>query len=109
MHPLRRTLPSMALAALVLAAVPASAQEGPAAFEKKCAMCHGKDGSGETPAGKALKARDLRLPEVQKQGDAELVAWVSAGRPGKMPAFKDTLTAKEIKAVVAHLRTLKKP
>lgn len=109
MHPLVRPLSAMALAALVLAAVPAPAQEGPAAFEKKCAMCHGKDGSGETPAGKALKARDLRLPEVQKQGDPELTAWISAGRPGKMPAFKDSLSPKEIKAVVAHLRTLKKP
>lgn len=97
-----------AMAALILGVVPVFAGEGQASFEKKCAMCHGKDGSGETASGRALKARDLRLPVVQKQGDAELAAWISAGSKGKMPPFKDSLTAAEIKNVVVYIRTLKK-
>jgi len=96
------------LASLILGAIPAFGSEGQAHFEKKCAMCHGKDGSGETATGKALKARDLRIPEVQKQGDTELAAWIAAGSKGKMPPFKDSLTASEIKNVVAYIRTLKK-
>ena len=98
-----------AMVGLVLAATPAFSDEGQANFEKKCAMCHSKDGSGDTATGKALKARDLRIPDVQKQTDAALAAWISAGSKGKMPPFKDSLTAAEIKGVVAHIRTLKKP
>jgi mono/diheme cytochrome c family protein len=101
-------IPAAVLTGLILGALPAYGEEGQAAFEKKCAMCHGKDGSGETASGKALKARDLRIAEVQKQNDAALAAWIAAGSKGKMPPFKDSLTAKEITTVVAYIRTLKK-
>jgi cytochrome c6 len=77
-----------------------------ATYKAKCASCHGADGSGGTAAGKALKARDLRSAEVQKQSDAQLYEIIAKGK-GKMPAFEKTLGADTCKALVAYVRTLK--
>jgi cytochrome c6 len=98
-----RTLVSTLLIAL---AVPAgAAATGAALFKVRCAPCHGPDGSAQTPAGKALKAADLRSPEVQKLTDAEIEKSLTEGK-GKMPASK--LRPDDMKAVIAFLRTLKK-
>ena len=97
------------LAALVLVvALPAFAAgpDGPALYKAKCAMCHGADGSGQTPVGKSMKVRDLRSAEIQKQTDIELTKLISGGK-GKMPAFGQKLTTAEIQSVIAHIRTLK--
>src|SRR5712691_10221178 len=50
----------------------AGAGDGAALFKAKCAACHAGDGSGNTPAGKNFKVRDLRSGEVQGQSDAQL-------------------------------------
>jgi mono/diheme cytochrome c family protein len=77
--------------------------------QKTCATCHGADGSGNTPAGKAMKARDLRAAEVQNKSDEELAATIADGR-GKMPAFKSSLSAAQIRELVTFIRGLaKKP
>jgi cytochrome c6 len=70
-------------------------------------MCHGVDGKGNTPAGKAMKARDLGSPEVQKQSDEALAAVIANGK-GSMPSFKGSLSAAQIKQLVAFIRTLKR-
>ena len=56
-----------------------AADSGPDTYKAKCAMCHGADGLGTTPAGK-----------------------------GKMPAYKGKLTDDQIKSAVAYIRTLEK-
>ena len=43
----------------------------PGIFKAKCASCHGPDGAGATAVGKAMKVRDLRSAEVQKQSDTD--------------------------------------
>jgi mono/diheme cytochrome c family protein len=83
------------------------AADGAAVYKAKCAMCHGSDGTGQTTMGKNLKLRDLGAAAVQGQTDAQLTAIVSDGK-NKMPAYKTKLSAEEIKAVVAHVRTFKK-
>jgi mono/diheme cytochrome c family protein len=84
------------------------AQNDPAAlFKSKCVMCHGEDGSGNTPSGKALKAKDLRSDEVQKNSDAELTEVVTKGR-NKMPAFGQKLKSDQIQQLVAYIRHLGK-
>ena len=77
-----------------------------ATYKAKCTMCHGASGAGDTPAGKAMKARDLRSPEVKKQTDDQLAAVIANGR-NKMPKFADKLSAAEIKALVQFIRALK--
>jgi cytochrome c6 len=76
-------------------------------FKANCTLCHGEDGSANTPTGKALKARDLRSDEVQKQTDAELAAVIAKGR-NKMPAFGSKFSQDMIKSLVAYIRTLPK-
>lgn len=76
--------------------------------EKACTTCHGADGAGKTPVGKSLKVRDLRSEDVQKQSDDELAAIIADGR-GKMPGYKSSLDAAQIKDVVAYIRSLAKP
>ncbi|HEU4889582.1 MAG TPA: cytochrome c [Thermoanaerobaculia bacterium] len=85
----------------------AFAADGAATYKAKCASCHGADGKGQSPMGKKMNLRDLGSPEVQKQTDKELYDWTADGK-GKMPAYKDKLSADEIKALVAHMRTFKK-
>src|SRR3954447_9650329 len=105
---MNRKLVVIVLTAAILLIVPAAfaAADGVALYKAKCASCHGADGSGQTAMGKAMKLRDLRSPEVQKQSDADLHKITADGK-GKMPAYKGKLTDDEIKALVAHMRTLK--
>jgi mono/diheme cytochrome c family protein len=76
-------------------------------FKTNCVLCHGANGSGATTAGKALKAKDLRSPEVQKQTNAALIEVISKGK-GKMPAFADRIEADDMKKLVAYVRQLAK-
>ncbi|MGB8801546.1 MAG: cytochrome c [Candidatus Acidiferrales bacterium] len=76
-------------------------------FKANCTLCHGEDGGANTPTGKALKAKDLRSDEVQKQTDAQLAAVISKGR-AKMPAFGSKFSPDLINALVAYIRQLPK-
>lgn len=101
-----RMILTAALATALL--LPAGLQAGgPETFKTKCASCHGADGAGQTVMGKKMGLRDLGSAEVQKQTDAQLTAIVADGK-GKMPAYGTKLSADEIKALVAHMRSLKK-
>src|SRR6059058_1605153 len=91
------------IAAPVFAADP----DGAALYKSKCAMCHGPDGSGQTPMGKSVKLRDLHSADVQKLTDAELSKVISDSK-GKMPPYKNKMSAAEINAVVAYLRPARK-
>lgn len=93
---------------LVVALAPiAFAADGTAIYKAKCASCHGADGKGQSPMGKKMNLRDLGSPEVQKQTDKELYDWTAIGK-GKMPGYKDKLSADEINALVKHMRAFKK-
>lgn len=99
------------LAGLALGLIlPAAAQaQGDAAkvFKTNCVLCHSANGSGDSTVGKALKAEDLRSPEVQKQTNAALIEVISKGRD-KMPAFADKIQPADIKKLVAYVRGLGK-
>jgi mono/diheme cytochrome c family protein len=103
-----RSIVILAALALILA-LPAMAagSDGAALYKTKCTSCHGADGSGQTPAGKSMKVRDLRSPEVQKQTDIQLTDVIAGGK-GKMQGYGKTLSTADIQALIAHIRTLKK-
>jgi len=95
---------------LIVVAVFAAAQgnqAGAALYKKSCAMCHGADGSGNSPMGQKMGVRDLKSADVQKQTDAQLTQMISKGK-GKMPAYGEKLKAEEIKDLVAYIRELGK-
>jgi cytochrome c6 len=94
---------------LLVCAIPAHAQDNAATlFKTKCAACHGPDGGGNTPTGKALGTADLRSDEVQKQTDAQLTDSTANGKGKKMPAYKGKLTDDQIKQLVGYIRELAK-
>lgn len=100
-----RTAVLMSFASFLSAAF---AQSGGAdLYKAKCVMCHGPDGSGATPAGKALKAASFKDAVLVKAADPELIAVATKGK-GKMPAYEGKLTDAQIKAVIAYVRTLQK-
>jgi mono/diheme cytochrome c family protein len=76
-------------------------------YKAKCAMCHGPDGKGETPAGKSMKAVSFAAPEVAKMSDEELEAVITKGK-NKMPAFEGKLKKEQIVELVAYIRELAK-
>jgi mono/diheme cytochrome c family protein len=106
---MKRTLRGLAIIALTGAFCPSllTAQDAAALFKSKCALCHGEDGSGNTPTGKALKAKDLRSDEVQKKSDAELTEVITKGR-NKMPPFGQKLKPEQIQQLVGYIRQLGK-
>ncbi|HMG33695.1 MAG TPA: cytochrome c [Blastocatellia bacterium] len=82
------------------------AADAAATFKSKCASCHGADGSGNTPAGKSLKLKDLRSAEVQGMSDDQLYQIIAKGKD-KMPPYEKSLGADTCKALVAYIRKLK--
>jgi len=94
--------------ALSLLFLPASrADDAAGLYKTKCAMCHGPDGKGDTPTGKAMKVTDLSSADIQKKTDAQLTESLTNGK-GKMTAFKGKLTDAQIKDLVAYVRELAK-
>jgi len=74
-------------------------------YKTNCVLCHAADGSGSTASGKAMKAKDLKSPEVQGKSDAELAEFITQGK-GKMPAFGKKLKPEDIKQLVAYTRDM---
>lgn len=112
MHRAKKTrlgIGTVALVALLgIAAVGARADEASEKLYKtKCAMCHSADGAGKTTIGTALKIRDLRSEDVQKQTDADLSRTIAKGK-NKMPAFDDKLKKEQIEQLVCYVRELGK-
>ena len=102
-----RLIPAVILCCLALSSA-MQAQSDPAKiFKTNCTLCHGADGSGDNPTGKAFHAKDLRSAEVQKQTDAELAELITKGR-GKMPAFGAKIKPDDVTKLVAYLRALPK-
>jgi cytochrome c6 len=94
--------------AIAACTLPTFAQNtGAATYSSKCQMCHGADGTGNTPAGKAMKAPSFLSPASVKESNADLIGVTKNGK-GKMPAYSGKLTDAEITAVIAHVRTLQK-
>jgi cytochrome c6 len=91
----------------VAAPLPAAAQQQTAedVYLDKCAVCHAKDGSGNTAKGRKVKAKDLRSAEVQKMSDADLTDAIANGKGKDMDGFKDELGMPMVKQLEAYVRT----
>ncbi len=94
-------------------AISARAADAKQNWDSHCAQCHGKDGHADTKIGKMLNAKDLTDSKVQAgftdaQAADAIKNGIKEGGKSKMKAFGDKLSADEITALVAYVRTLKK-
>jgi cytochrome c oxidase cbb3-type subunit 3 len=65
-------------------------------YMRNCAQCHGADAKGKN--GPRLVGTSLSLDEIEQT--------VTDGRQPKMPSFSKQLSATEVKAVSAYVRSL---
>src|SRR5580700_11476164 len=75
---------------LICAAAPQAAPDGPALFQKNCALCHKPDADNRTPTLQAIKS----VPNA---------AIVTALESGSMKAQGSTLSAAERQAIADFL------
>ena len=114
MHQVRGFLSSTGLRLAVLAllacmgtAVFARAQESAEDnYNKKCAVCHGKDGLGNTAKGKKVHVKDVH--QNMKDSEADMIKAVTDGKGDDMDSYKKEFTPEQIKALVEYYRSLGK-
>ena len=101
-------------ALLVATATYATAADVQENWTKQCASCHGKDGKGQTKAGKMAGAKDLTDAKYQETfTDEKMAKQIKEGlkdKTGKdlMKPFGDKLTDPEIKELIAFVKKFKK-
>lgn len=108
-----KKLLAIVIAVASFAAWSTQAADGKALWEQHCAKCHGKDGKGETAMGKKVGAKDYSSAKVQEAlTDSAASKAITDGfkTPEGKQVMKATegLSADDVKALVAHLRSLKK-
>jgi cytochrome c6 len=95
------------VASSFLLAAPVFGQSTAKLYKERCAVCHGADGKGDTPVGKGMHLRALDSPDVQKMSDKEMTEIIADGK-NAMPAYKDKLSAEQIKDLVGYIRAMAK-
>ena len=75
-------------------------------YNKKCAVCHGKDGVGNTAKGKKVHVKDVHAS--MKTSETDMIKAVTDGKGADMDSYKKEFTADQIKALVAYYRSLGK-
>jgi len=81
------------------------AVRGKVLFERNCAGCHGPQGGGDGYRLLGPNPADLTAPSTRKKSDAELLKTIHEGKPN-MPAWKVNLSERQIRDVLAYVRTL---
>jgi mono/diheme cytochrome c family protein len=87
--------------------------EGTALFEKRCFVCHGREGKGDGPTSKgaAIKPRDLSDPTWQNSTSDEQILKVirngglAVGKSAGMPPNLD-LTDAQVQTLCLFIRSL---
>lgn len=82
-------------------------ETGKRVFVNQCARCHGVEGKGGMMAGVGM-VPTLRDPAWHdRMSDKALASTIAHGK-GAMPSFMQLLDGKELRGVIAYLRTLKR-
>jgi mono/diheme cytochrome c family protein len=103
-------LAALSLPLLIATAFGAEVAEN---WTKHCASCHGKDGKGQTKAGRMAGVKDQTDAQYQaglkdEKMFASIKDGLKEGEKEKMKPFKEKLSDDEIKALIAQVRSFKK-
>jgi mono/diheme cytochrome c family protein len=93
----------------LMAAPAGDATVGKDVYTKRCAICHGDDGSGDTPMAAAFgppPPPDFRSKTVQSMTDAQITNVVKNGKD-RMPK-QTAVNDDDIANIIAYIRTLPK-
>lgn len=83
--------------------------DGAALFASTCARCHGSAGKGGAPlVDGGPNVRDLSDPEFHRRPDDAIARSIKEGTANGMPAFGSTYDDEQVRALVAHVRSLKR-
>jgi mono/diheme cytochrome c family protein len=75
-------------------------------YNHKCAVCHGKDGLGNTAKGKKVHVKDVH--ENMKDSEEVMIKAVTDGKGDDMDSYKKEFTSEQIKGLVDYYRSLGK-
>lgn len=67
-------------------------------FEKRCTLCHGKQGDRQR-----FGAKNLRISTLS---DSELMILISNGR-NRMPSWRSELSENQIREIIVYIKTLR--
>jgi cytochrome c553 len=108
---MKRTM-LLAVAALTVAVMSASAGDVKENWEKSCTKCHGPDGKGDTKLGKKVDVKDFTDAKYQETlKDADMLKAIKEGvKDGEKIKMKaaEGLNDDEMKALVTFVRGFKK-
>ncbi len=77
--------------------------DGKALYDKKCALCHGKDGVAKKMAEPSGNFNDAAW---QEGASLDMILEVIAKGKGKMPKNEGKLSDEEMKAIADYVKTL---
>jgi len=78
---------------------------GKRVFTRHCAGCHGAEGKGDGYKLLGPDPANLTAPATRKQSDRALLTTIHEGKPN-MPSWKGILSERDIKSVLAYIRSL---
>jgi len=79
--------------------------KGKRLFTRHCAGCHGAEGKGDGYKLLGPDPANLTAPATRKKSDRALLTTIHEGKPN-MPSWKGLLSDRDIKNVLAYIRTL---
>ncbi|MCM3881751.1 MAG: c-type cytochrome [Vicinamibacterales bacterium] len=107
---LAMVLPAAAGQQNAVPSTPKSIADGGSAYNRSCASCHGKSGTGDGPASKQLNPKPSNLVDAEwthGTSDSEIFAVIRSGVPKTaMKGFASKMTERETWDIINYLRSV---
>ncbi|HXY68552.1 MAG TPA: cytochrome c [Gemmatimonadales bacterium] len=83
------------------------APDGAALYARNCASCHGPRGTPSAAMARSMNLQDLAAASTASVPDSVWSDAILNGKGRGMPSYKAKLTAEQVAAVLAYIRTLR--